>query len=433
MTENKEKIIVYDETKKITPKEAEWLRQKFLHNLIVGSELETQNHNREFRKKLIETIKPNREYGCYNPTGVHSVVSDGSLHSSENVEIIYAGNNFSTEEMIKQLTFIENTMLNMNKYGTAGELLDGFYTDERTGQHMSILQVKPFRVPELVARNIYQIARIFCSNLAHLTGTGIGNTPLRSNSRQYAQLPISTAKNKNFQKLINDVNNETGDYGKYSFLNIKKNVCSKDGEWVDDLFFELRVADRIMSPTIEAIIMQLLKAITMKACNVSTKGLILAKQEFWNDQKEIYNILQNKDKKQVTEGIGKELTEQTNTLLKFLRPELDEIDKALYPTLLKLSKKPLWVASKVGKDKNWKEIEKEYKKEYNKHNPNNTDKQLLMLITTNDEFLNENTKEETIKTWSELLGIKETTTEQKINKLNFEWNNKEKCFIRRKE
>lgn len=433
-TPEDKKIILFDETDKIPNKQSKYHHNKLLHNLIIGSELETQNNNATKRMKLIKKLQPNQEYGCYNNTGVHSIVSDGSLHSSHNVEIIYAGTNFSTEEMREQLNTIETAMLSQNEYNEDGTLRSGFYTDTRTGQHISFLQIKPYQMPELILRNIYQLCRIFSANIAYLTATGVGTTPLRSGSIEYARLPNITARGKTFKKLMSEMREDIGSE-KYNYLNISKNVTNKkNNKIIDEMFFELRVPDRIMSPTIEASLFQLTKAIALKGATISKRGLILAKQEFWDGQKEVYQTLQQKNKETVKKHIKKDLEEQTLAFLKYLKPEFDRFAPEAYEVLEHLAKNPLWTREYKTENKNgWITIEKEFYKILKKHLQNNKEEEIINTIETDEECFNNHNKEELIKILSERTKNKPTTIENKLKKLGYEWNKKLKLFEKKQK
>jgi hypothetical protein len=410
------------------------LMHRMKNSMIVGTELETQNLQKENRDKLIQILDPTDNYYAVPDNLVVQVTTDGSLHSNGNAEVIMLGDNASFEELRDKYSFVEEKLRELN-----------FYVDHECGQHLSLLTQKPTRIPSLVFRNYFQLIKLFSPELLFFSGAGINlgvnaeQPIIRLGARQYANWNFNntTAINKTSQQMIELSKLEAPrgihsgrEGGKYGFFNIYKTKIIPDSDDVGYLFVEFRTPDRQQIPSVTVALTFLIRALFLKAVKLSGSGLFLATNDYWENKRNWLEQIFNHPAKEILKN--KELFSSAEYFIDYLKDEFFYLDGEKAFNVMKfLCKNPLW---KIRMDLKNSELDEEFEtrfKEYYK----SKDKQdiivagLLELETyirkniTNDFEKKEVTG--TYETIQELLlvGINAKSTEELMDKLA------EKCKV----
>ncbi len=348
-------------------------------------------------------LNPSKSYGVVNPSGVHNIVTDGSLKGNGGMEIITTGRRLDYWEFYEMAKSIINTATE-----------NGGYVNERCSIHMHCLasyygklSSKPFTpdsageleksVPEIVLANIHQLLRRYQNAITWMTsGLDDPDHLTRWEKFRVSILPIS-AVTQTMPNVISSVIDNSGG-NKYSFANYK--FCKFDGNGdVSRLHIELRVMDALMSPSAVTAMMCLYQALFIKAVEISRYGIMqVGDKEWYKQAKEVKNaLLNNRSSWQEGDQNGrvsntKNLHKYTDILVKESFELINQLKHILfasgpaYETLEKMAESPCSIR-RCGGD-SWEKIENDLKIEIAKEDK--LDYHIQRIIDTR-EILGSNT------------------------------------------
>lgn len=322
---------------KISEETAKNMREKFNNFLVVGTELECQNKKASNRDKLREVLKPTKMYGSIPDNLVVDFHQDGSLHTDGSIEVIMIGDTGRYEEIRDKYDYVEQKLKECE-----------YFTDGECGQHISILSIKPFRIPATIFKNIFQISKLYSPEMAYLMSCGtranIEEPMIRSGALRYAGWNFKdiTSINKKSIDLIKSCSSDNKNGGKYGFFNIyKTRVIPPEFDDVGELFIEYRIPDRCSLPSVSVAWNFMIKAIALKACTISKAGLFTFSNDVWKDKKVMLDKIFNSPVKIMEKD--EPFKRKVRMFLDFLEPEFEymKAENAL-KVLRFITEYPLW-------------------------------------------------------------------------------------------
>lgn len=242
------------------------------------------------REACTRKFNPSGSYGIINESGVHGVVTDGSLLGKKGMEVITTGRRVDYHEFYKMSANIISESVGR-----------GAYTNERCSIHMHILNSYYGKVagttqtgpntkiselerslPEIVLANAHQLFRRYQNAITWMT-TGL-DTPdhlTRWEKFRVSILDISAVPN-NMREVCEKVVQQSGG-NKYGWANYKFCEFDKLGD-VRKLHVEIRTMDGLLSPSAVAAVACLYYAIFIKAVEISRYGVLETGGSDWLTQ-----------------------------------------------------------------------------------------------------------------------------------------------------
>jgi hypothetical protein len=235
----------------------EYLETKdyFDKHLLISMEMEREipTENRQIVATTLKTKAMGKEY----TKGDYIIDTDGSVPYGN--EIILSGKNFTFKSGYEKIKFAEDRI---NLIGAKPQHSD-------CSNHITLFTLFCKKHSPLITQNVLQITRAYTCGLFYISGAdrtritrnrGIGNfcRPI------FNIQPVTTS--------LNQINNEIG---KYSIASIR-DIQYYDESNLNRFFVEFRQPDGCRIPAAESALMQLHKAIVMKALKESIKGIIHA-------------------------------------------------------------------------------------------------------------------------------------------------------------
>lgn len=242
------------------------------------------------RASCTNKFSPSGSYGVISHSGVHNVVTDGSLLGKKGMEVITAGRRVDYWEFF-----------NMSKNIIDTSVQKGAYTNERCSIHMHVLaayygkiagggsgrdgsKVSELErsVPEIVFANLHQLVRRYQNAITWMaTGLDTPDKLTRWEKFRVSILGISAVANnmRDVRSQVEAVSNGT----KYGWINYK--FCEFDGNGdVKRLHVEFRTMDGLLSPSASAAFACLYYALFIKAIELSKYGVMEVGDEAWKKQ-----------------------------------------------------------------------------------------------------------------------------------------------------
>lgn len=258
------------------------------------------------REECTRKFNPSGSYGIVSASGVHDVVTDGSLLGKKGMEVITTGRRIDYYEFYKMASNIISESVGR-----------GAYTNERCSIHMHILNsyygktptagpggTQPGgggssriselerSLPEIVLANAHQLLRRYQNAITWMT-TGLDdpNHLTRWEKFRVSILDISAIIN-NMREVCEKVVHQSGG-NKYGWANYKFCEFDKQGD-VRKLHVEIRTMDGLLAPSAVAAVACLYYAIFIKAVEISRYGVLEAGSSEWLAQSKIVkNALMN--------------------------------------------------------------------------------------------------------------------------------------------
>lgn len=247
-----------------------------------------ENSPAAIRRDLIARLKPNNTYGQVNESGVHSVITDGSLTGGvgkeKGAEIITIGRRIDYWEFHKMAKGIIDQAISR-----------GAFVDARCSLHMHVLSShhrqdlrqplvinemeKP--LPEIVMANFHQLCRKYQNPITWLT-SGLSN---EDNLTRWEKFRISIL-DVNVQQTMSDVSAAVSAKcykPKYGFVNYNNTQFDENGN-VACFHVEMRAADCLLSPSAAAALACLYYAMVIKAVELSRFGVLVIDDKDWFQQ-----------------------------------------------------------------------------------------------------------------------------------------------------
>lgn len=328
------------------------------------------------RKTVTQRLSPSRTYGIINKSGVHSIVTDGSLLGNKGMEVITTGRRVDYWEYFNMSDRIINESISR-----------GAYMNERCSIHMHLLASYyqklvenseahgiPNRInelekdiPEVVLANFHQLLRRYQNAITWMTmGLDDPKHMTRWEKFRVSILEISAMLNK-MRDVSHQVENSSGG-NKYGWANYKYTTYSEAGD-ISRLHVEIRVMDGILSPSVIAAVGCMYYALMIKAVEISRYGILEVGDEDWMSKaKEVKSSILNNmkgygdgDRWGDTRNAHKYeeiLIRDSLELVRQLKHILIQVGPA-YQVLEQLAERP--VALRRCDGQSWEEIEADFK------------------------------------------------------------------------
>jgi len=342
------------------------------------------NKNPEaIRRFCTNKFNPSMSYGIVSASGVHNVVTDGSLLGENGMEVITTGRRVDYWEFFRMSKDIIDTSVSKGAYinercsihmhglasyyGKIPGLGDGGGGGGPIGSGNKINEIEK-SIPEIVLANLHQMMRKYQNAITWMTSALDDPSHLTRWEKFRISILGISAIPKNMREVRDDVINVSGG-NKYGWINYKFCQFDKKGD-VNRLHVEVRVMDGTLSPSACAAFACLYYAMFIKAIELSRYGVIEAGDEAWYKQaKKVKSALMNNAtdwkaaKKTGRFSDTSELHKYTDILIAEsfdLISQLKHIISAVgpaYEVLEKLAEFPCSVRRCDGQT--WEDIEKE--------------------------------------------------------------------------
>jgi len=258
------------------------------------------------RKHFTETLRPGNSYGIIPESGVHSIVTDGSLLGEKGAEIITVGRRVDYWEFYK----MADNIISLAKK-------KGAYMNERCSIHMHLLasyysktvpggqgekrgvpdMVNEMErdLPEIVLANFHQLVRRYQNAMTWMMmGLNEPDHMTRWEKFRMSVLPYSAILNS-MNEVRNQVASGSGGTGggKYGWANYCQVGFAKNGD-VNRLHVEMRAADGLLTPSAVAALGCMYYALMIKAVTISRYGIVEIGDDAWLAQaEEVKNAILN--------------------------------------------------------------------------------------------------------------------------------------------
>ena len=334
------------------------------------------NKNPEaIRSACINEFNPSGTYGKIAKSGVHKVVTDGSLLGGKGMEVITTGRRVDYWEFFKMSDKIINNAV-----------ARGAYVNERCSIHMHGLasyygQVKGLdpssnskidelerSVPEIVLANFHQLIRRYQNAMTWMS-VGLDDPAHITRWEKFRMSVLDVPAVTEHMRKVKDAIVQKSGGTKYGLANYKFCGFDSSGQ-VNRLHVELRVMDGLLSPSAVAAFSCLYYALFIKAVELSRYGVMDAGNEAWLKQSTIIKnaIMNGASSWDEARDTGRfsdtsELHKYTDILvaesyemISMLKHILSSIGPA-YEVLEKLAEAPCGIRRCEGKS--WEDIEKD--------------------------------------------------------------------------
>ena len=324
------------------------------------------------RQQLNEQLSPGNSYGQVTESGVHSIVTDGSLLGKKGAEIITVG---------RRVDYWEFYKMARNIITLAGDR--GAYLNERCSIHMHALasyygkivpgqeqMALPTKVnemerdmPEIILANLHQLTRRYQNAMTWMMmALDEQDRMTRWEKFRVSVLPIS-AVTQHMCDVKEEVSRQSGG-NKYGWINYNQIEFGRDSN-LKRFHVEFRAADGMMSPSAVAALACMYYALVIKAVEISRYGVVEVGDQIWSEQANTVKAAllnnmkgyQDNDRFGNTKNLHKYydiLIGESLDLVRQLKSILINIGPA-YEVLEKLAERP--VALRRCEGQTWEQIE----------------------------------------------------------------------------
>jgi hypothetical protein len=243
------------------------------------------------RKKLTNELKPNNTYGQVSESGVHSIVTDGSLLGKKGAEIVTVGRRVDYWEFFR----MANNIIELCKRR-------GGYLNERCSIHMHALasyysKVVPNQekmgmpakvnemerdLPEIVLANLHQLVRRYQNAMTWMVmGLNEQHRMTRWEKYRVSVMPVSAVMH-HMREVQEEVARHAGG-NKYGWINYNQVEFGQNGN-IHRFHVEFRAADGLNSPSAVAALACMYYALVIKAVEISRYGVVEIGDRDWMEQ-----------------------------------------------------------------------------------------------------------------------------------------------------
>jgi len=342
---------------RLTTRDTEYWRMIFAKILKVGEEFEVhvpdERNLREAEHQLRDMFKPTHSVDIVGEYGIKEVTRDGSVPNG--VEMITVGRRFNWKTMYEMNKKIMDEMRSLD-----------FYTSYHTGMHIHLLagysshglSELEKNVPTIILANLYQLHRIFAPELYWIASAGATAEAMTRYTLFRQPLFDYSPINKPMEVIQAELNEK---YGKYTMLNMNPSHFANSRE-LDRFHVEARYPDTVLSPAYATALVALEVAMIYKAIDLSQLGVILMKQEDYEERVALTKKFANYgggERESDTSDIDQEDIEKFQTIssqmVSWFKAELLSISPIAYDILTKIAITPASLLRIQGKS--WRQIE----------------------------------------------------------------------------
>lgn len=237
------------------------------------------------RQFCTDKFKPSGSYGIVSKSGVHNVVTDGSLLGKKGMEVITTGRRVDYWEFY-----------NMSKDIIDYSVKKGAYINERCSIHMHGLasyygkipgvgnpgaKIREMEksMPEIVLANLHQLLRKYQNAITWMS-SALGEPSRITRWEKFRVSTLEISALTNHMREVNEKVVHKAGGSKYGWANYKFCQFDKDGE-VQRLHVEIRAMDGLLSPSACAGFACLWYALFIKAVELSRYGVIKVGNDMW--------------------------------------------------------------------------------------------------------------------------------------------------------
>lgn len=333
------------------------------------------------REHLRKYMSPSKSYGHINASGVHSVVTDGSLLGGEGnekgAEVITIGRRVDYWEFYKMISSIINKSIEKGAYvdercSVHAHLLAAYYNNPSDGMagmpSKDIASELERPMPGIILSNFHQLCRKFQNAITWMS-MGLDDPKRMTRWEKFRISILDTSpvasSMKDIRRHMADKSGKKG--GKYGWSNYM--FIEFDGnEDITKFHVEVRPMDGLMSASAVTALSCLFYAMLLKAVEVSKYGLLEVGDEEWLEKsREVKSRLMNNtshwnegdrfsNTSRLTDNDKEFLMQESLELISQVKHILHQVGPA-YEVLEKLAYHPISFRRIAGQ--NWAEIEKD--------------------------------------------------------------------------
>ncbi len=242
------------------------------------------------RASCTSQFSPSGSYGVISHTGVHNVVTDGSLLGKKGMEVITAGRRVDYWEFFNMAKNIIDTSVKKGAYinercSIHMHVLAAYYSNiTETGNNRSSSKVSELErsVPEIILANLHQLIRRYQNAITWMS-TGLDNPDKLTRWEKFRVSILGISAIANNMRDVKSQVEAAGNGTKYGWINYK--FCSFDGNGdLNRLHVEFRTMDGLLSPSASAAFACLYYALFIKAIELSKYGVMEVGDKIWKKQ-----------------------------------------------------------------------------------------------------------------------------------------------------
>lgn len=334
-----------------------------------------EKHNPEhIRSTVTSELKPSNSYGNINKSGVHSVVTDGSLLGNKGMEIITTGRRIDFAEFYIMSKRIIDKSVSRGAYVNERcsihmHLLASYYANLVGGKdnHMGVpnmVSELERSMPQIILANYHQLARRYQNAITWMT-MGLDEPDRMTRWERYRVSNLGISAVANSMSSVQHQSSENAGGNKYAWSNYNYTKFDKGGD-IRQMHLEMRVCDCLLSPSAVAAIACMFYAMMIKAVEISRYGVLEIGNDAWMKQaKKVKEVVLNNrkawkenDRFGDTSNLPKYqdvLIRESLELVRQLKHILIDVGPA-YSILEQLAEKPC--ALRLCDGEKWEDIEK---------------------------------------------------------------------------
>lgn len=263
---------------RLSVRESNYWKKVFNANLMNGSEIEFEMAN-GYVNDIRSALRPNSRITEFNGIGVESVDSDGSLR--DGCEIRTSGKRlygymeqFSMYKSIVDKLYRFKPIVN----GRAG------WHNHFVLQNIDGVKAQEMPVPGIILKNVLSICKIFYPALSYITSTMPGDIYTRRNNFCHDMVLQMYNPNNSAETCIREF--QSSHNARYNAINLYH--LKSSGNNITKFHIEFRFPDCSVFPAQMATVNFMLKAIIIKAIELSKYGVLDTTEENYVKLKKLY-------------------------------------------------------------------------------------------------------------------------------------------------
>lgn len=250
------------------------------------------------RQACTEKFAPSGSYGVVSKSGVHQVVTDGSLLGKKGMEVITTGRRVDYWEFYRMSKDIIDTSVEKGAYinercSIHMHILSSYYDNLRhDGPPSKRISELERSIPEIILANLHQLVRRYQNAITWMT-TGLDTMDNLTRWEKFRVATLNVSAILNEMSSVNEqvIHNSGGN--KYGWINYKFCQFDDNGD-ISRLHTEIRVMDGLLSPSAISAVACLYYALFIKAVELSRYGVMEVGEENWLEKAtEVKNTLMN--------------------------------------------------------------------------------------------------------------------------------------------
>lgn len=241
------------------------------------------------RERMGKELRPSQSYGQITKSGVHSIVTDGSLLGKKGAEVITVGRRpdywefFQMSKSIIDLATTNSAYVN-ERCSIHAHILASYYgklpggKDGGPGVPNQINEMEK-DMPEIILANFHQLCRRYQNAMTWMT-MGLDDPDHMTRWEKFRVSVLGTSAIMNsMQKVVQEVSHHAGG-NKYGWVNYNYCQFNENGS-LHRVHVEMRAMDGLLSASAVAAMSCLYYSLMIKAVEISRYGIVEVGDKEW--------------------------------------------------------------------------------------------------------------------------------------------------------